>query len=288
MFSHLSPAVDYLLSAKILLAQANSYDAAATSVSRMNLELPHCPCFDAVDFASVVDNILGHTHDFYPRNCEKIFFNNDQAYSLELFLMEMEPLVNIHPDAIGYGAFVDEVNSENTCTEYDMISFIERPQAEACVDIITEGCNMMRSKTCPCFNYQELLKPITSVDFDRSCKTMNTNGESFGIYNADADMMQYGVETNVLGKQCMIDTGNGLNIEFLNDEQYTFCMTVLERRCSKLENEKPPTCSDAKQFRYRREVRNWCKWAGQKNTNKRCRKRKIAKNCPITCFGQCP
>ena len=266
------------------MAKANASDeSTSSSVSRVDLELAHCPCFDAVDFASVVDNIVDHSHDFYQRNCEKRFFNNDQTYSLELYLMEREPPVNIRPDAIGYSTFVDE--SESTCTKHDMVRVIDRREAEACAQIIEEGCNVMRSKTCPCFNYQELLKPIPSVDFDRSCKTADGNGESYGIYNSDTDLMWYGVEKDVLGKQCIIDTGNEFKIEFLNNKQYKFCKTILERRCSKFEG---PSCSDAKNFLFRRKLGNWCRWAGSTNTNGRCRKWKIKKNCPITCFGKCP
>lgn len=207
-------------------------------------------------------------------NCIEVQYDDDY-YENKLYVKDKGGIAGMPHDAIGYGAVeapATDYNGTSLCMAHDTLSVITKSEARACLDVVGSGCQYLKAQTCPCFNLYDLHR---QQDLDStSCLGSTIDGGGVKGLVADTTVVAYGLDMDT--QQSCIKQGN--RIYNINKMQFQHCRTLLTEACP---------CPESNEFRFRGKTRKWCLWAMKLKTSIRCRRKKILKNCPLTCTGQC-
>ena len=201
-------------------------------------------------------------------------------------------------------------HGNNECGQSDMMFLINQDEAKACLSIMNTGCQIMKEKICPCFNFEKLQQPTIGIDPVRTCRLYGGGGgggsrrrlhrhsekENLGIHLMNSkknSLPLYGIEKSKNGNRKCIGSGSKIE-KNLNKDQYEHCTKLLEQTCTKDFGLDQFSCADESRFKFRQQTKDWCKWVSKnrksKTKERRCQLRNgfMATMCPITCNGRCP
>jgi hypothetical protein len=262
-----------------------------------------CRCFQQSSVKNLIGKILSTEYDIgdLQNNCVERVNDETQTLTNELYIKKYEEKQEGGYGqgffAIGYGVRIRSNPDQYMCTEHDAIHLLDQTEAETCRGILNEGCNDLKENMCPCFTMSSLGQHYVSSEADRGTgagagATCDTTDEGMMVlyHSSDPAVMTPLFSLDVAAEK-MCSNSQGENFD-LNPNQYTHCATMFRKTCNSSGGESTlniqPACEDTKKFKWRGKKRKWCQWASRKNTNKRCKARRIADKCPLACFGECP